>query len=38
MGINTGHLGFFPDILPDKIDSFIEAYTKRLYYSRNVTS
>ena len=31
MGINTGHLGFFPDILPDKIDSFIEAYTKKDY-------
>ena len=26
IGINTGHLGFFPEISPDKIDAFIEAY------------
>ena len=26
VGINTGHLGFFPEIMPDKIDDFIEGY------------
>ena len=26
VGINTGHLGFFPEICPDNIDSFIETY------------
>ena len=26
VGINTGHLGFFQEIFPDQIDSFIENY------------
>lgn len=26
IGINTGHLGFFQEILPDNIDSFIEKF------------
>ena len=26
VGINTGHLGFFPDISPVDIDSFIKSY------------
>ena len=26
VGINTGHLGFFPDISPTDIDSFIKSY------------
>lgn len=26
VGINTGHLGFFPDISPNDIDDFIRAY------------
>lgn len=31
MGINIGYLGFFFDILLDKIDSFIEVYIKKDY-------
>ena len=26
VGINTGHLGFFPEIPPNNIDSFIKSY------------
>lgn len=31
VGINTGHLGFFQEILPDKIDEFIDSYINRKY-------
>ncbi|WP_455539487.1 NAD(+)/NADH kinase [Terrisporobacter sp.] len=31
VGINTGHLGFFPDISPDNIDSFIKSYLEKDY-------
>lgn len=31
VGINTGHLGFFQEILPENIDSFIEKYINKDY-------
>lgn len=31
VGINTGHLGFFQEILPENIDNFIAEYTKGEY-------
>lgn len=31
IGINTGHLGFFQDITPDKLDDFIEKYMSGNY-------
>jgi NAD+ kinase len=36
VGINTGHLGFFPDISPDNIDAFIEDYLKEDYIIQNI--
>jgi len=36
VGINTGHLGFFPDISPDNIDTFIEAYLKEDYIIQDI--
>lgn len=36
VGINTGHLGFFPDISPDNIDTFIEAYLKKDYIIQDI--
>lgn len=36
-GINTGHLGFFPDINPDNIDTFIEAYLKKDYIVQDIS-
>jgi NAD+ kinase len=32
VGINTGHLGFFQEISPGQIDSFIENYKKGKYH------
>jgi len=32
VGINTGHLGFFQEISPSQIDSFIENYKKGKYH------
>jgi len=32
VGINTGHLGFFQEIFPDQIDSFIENYKNGKYH------
>lgn len=32
VGINTGHLGFFQEVRPDKIDDFIFSYTTNDYY------
>ncbi|MDR7870678.1 MAG: NAD(+)/NADH kinase [Tissierellaceae bacterium] len=31
VGINTGHLGFFQEILPDNIDEFINKYINKEY-------
>ncbi len=31
IGINTGHLGFFQEIMPDKIDLFLSEYVKGNY-------
>lgn len=28
IGVNTGHLGFFQEIMPDQLDTFVEAYEK----------
>lgn len=28
IGVNTGHLGFFQEIMPDQLDSFVGAYKK----------
>lgn len=36
-GINTGHLGFFPDISPDSIDEFIEAYLNKDYILQDLS-
>ncbi|MEG1312603.1 MAG: NAD(+)/NADH kinase, partial [Romboutsia sp.] len=37
VGINTGHLGFFPDISPDHIDIFIESYLKKDYVIQDIS-
>ena len=29
IGVNTGHLGFFQEIMPDQLDVFVEAYEKK---------
>lgn len=31
VGINTGHLGFYQEILPEDIDSFLDAYEEKNY-------
>ena len=31
IAINTGHLGFFAELSPDKIDTFINAYKNKEY-------
>lgn len=31
IGINTGHLGFFQEILPDKLDHFVENFHQKKY-------
>ena len=31
VGINTGHLGFFQEVLPEKIDDFIFAFNQGNY-------
>lgn len=36
VGINTGHLGFFPDISPDNIDTFIDAYLNGDFIVQNI--
>lgn len=36
-GINTGHLGFFPDICPDHIDEFINAYKNKDYILQDIS-
>ncbi|RDY23400.1 NAD(+)/NADH kinase [Romboutsia maritimum] len=37
IGINTGHLGFFPDISPEDIDDFIEFYLKDDYITQDIS-
>ena len=32
IAINTGHLGFFAELSPDKIDTFINAYKNKEYF------
>ena len=32
VGVNTGHLGFFQEISPSQIDSFIENYKEKKYH------
>ncbi|MEF9991743.1 MAG: NAD(+)/NADH kinase [Romboutsia sp.] len=36
-GINTGHLGFFPDINPDDIDKFIEDYLNKDFILHDIS-
>lgn len=36
VGINTGHLGFFQEILPKDIDEFIEKYTNNEYINEEM--
>lgn len=36
VGINTGHLGFFPDISPKDIDSFIQSYLEGDYITQEL--
>ena len=36
VGINTGHLGFFQEILPENIDSFIDKYIKSNYFMEEI--
>lgn len=37
LGINTGHLGFFPDIYPKQIDQFINAYKNNDYILQDIS-
>lgn len=36
IGINTGHLGFFQEIMPDRLDDFIFNYTQGKYSLQNM--
>lgn len=36
VGINTGHLGFFQEILPDQIDAFVEDYVEGRYFIQQI--
>jgi len=36
VGINTGHLGFFQEISPSKIDSFLENYKQGKYHIQHL--
>ena len=31
IGVNTGHLGFFQDVLPEKLDTFVDDYVNGNY-------
>ena len=37
IGINTGHLGFFPEISPNKIDNFIKLYKNNNFLIQDVS-
>lgn len=37
VGINTGHLGFFQEILPSNIDNFINAYIEEDYETEEIS-
>ncbi|MDO4720636.1 MAG: NAD(+)/NADH kinase [Peptostreptococcaceae bacterium] len=36
VGINTGHLGFFQEILPNQINSFVEDYANGRYFIQQI--
>jgi len=36
IGINTGHLGFYQEIMPDQIDLFLENYSEGRYRLQNM--
>lgn len=36
IGINTGHLGFFQEILPEDISGFLDSYEKQEYTLQNI--
>ena len=36
VGINTGHLGFFQEILPEKIHDFIDSYLNSRYFIEEI--
>ncbi|MCL1809920.1 MAG: NAD(+)/NADH kinase [Clostridiales bacterium] len=36
VGINTGHLGFFQELFPSQIDSFIENYKMKKYHIQHL--
>ena len=37
IGINTGHLGFFPEISPNHIDRFIELYKNNSFLVQDIS-
>lgn len=37
VGINTGHLGFYQEIIPDQLDDFLEAYMNGRYVLEQVS-
>lgn len=36
VGINTGHLGFFQEVYPYNIDTFLDLYLKKEYYIQKI--
>lgn len=36
VGINTGHLGFFQEIMPHQIDNFIEIYLNKSFFIQEI--
>ena len=37
IGINTGHLGFFPEISPENIDNFIKSYKNNNFWVQDIS-
>ena len=37
VGVNTGHLGFFPEISPEHIDSFIKSYKNNNFLVQDIS-